>query len=87
MRKWTDVKIVLHNGKEISLTDSYFKMRGESMFCIENDQGEGNCIPVDNISTICLKGKSLNKEQQPSNNKESLEEKEKKTGFLSIFKK
>lgn len=87
MRKWDAVKIVLLDGKEFFFANSYFKMRGESMFCIENDQGEGNCIPVDKISIICLKGKSLNKEQQPSNNKESLEENEKKKGFFSILKK
>lgn len=56
MRKWNDVKIVLLNGDKISLTNCYFKMRAESLFCIENENGEGNCIPVDNISNICLNG-------------------------------
>jgi hypothetical protein len=83
MRKWDEVKIVLMNGKEMSLPNSYFKMRTEDMFCIENDLGEGNCIPVDNISSICLKGSSSIVEQPLSTKKDSSDLDNKKRGLFS----
>ena len=87
MHKWEDVKIILLDGEELSLPNSYFKMRGDAMFCIENDQGEGNCIPIDNISSICLKGRTSNKGKLSSNNTKLFKEDKKKKGFFSILKK
>lgn len=83
MRKWDNIQIVLLNGKEMSFPNSFFKMRTEEMFCIENDIGEGNCIPVDNILSIFLKGNSSTEEESSSPKRESPEIEKKKRGFLS----
>ena len=86
MRKWDNVEIILSDGKEISLRNSSFKMRGETMFCIENDEGEGNCIPTDNIHSICLRSSSSVKKNS-SNGSESSEEVKKKRKLSNLFMK
>lgn len=86
MKKWDKIKVSLITGKEMLLENSYFKIREERMFCIENDSGEGHCIPVDNISNICLIGDSSNAKHLSSNGEKTLENKSKKR-FFSKFTK
>ena len=83
MRKWDEIQIVLLNGNEMSFLNSFFKMRTEDMFCIENDLGEGNCIPVDNITSVSLKANAPSGEKSSFEKRESPVIEKKKRGFLS----